>query len=289
MKEKILPFNIQFFADEEVPENPVVGEETTVTETVQIEGTEIPVEETASEETQEVAEPVQKPDDNAHYAAIRRKAEEEARKKFESEQKKRDAEFARVFGNFINPTTGRPITSVDDYLQAYTLQQQAQIETQLKNSGVDPSMIQQMIDSNPAVRQAQTILEQQKAEAQDRQIANDISLIGKIDPSIKSIQDLAKNEHFPEMYERWQKSGMKESLYDIYRLVNFDTLTSKKAEAAKQAAINQAKGKSHLETTKGVSTSDGLVEVPHSTLTRMRDFYPELTDAEIRKKYNENL
>lgn len=287
-----LPFNIQFFADEEVLENSVAGEDTTGTDNVPTEGAETPVEENPtvpSEEIPEVAEPEQKPDVDAQFATIRRKAEEVARKKYESELKKRDAEFARAFGNSVNPVTGKPIQSVDEYLQAYNAQQQAQVEEQLKSIGADPSLISQLIATNPAVRQAQIVMEQQKVEIQDRQIASDITSIGKIDPSIKSIEDLAKNEHFPEIFERWERSGRKESLYDIFRLVNFDTLTSKKAEAAKQAAINQAKGKSHLEASKGVSTSDNMVDIPANELSVWKEVYPELSMSQLREKYNKTL
>lgn len=273
---KTLPLNIQFFAEEESVETQEVAEPVTA------ENEDVQPESETSEQTQEVAEPVQSQEENARYAAIRRKTEEEAKRKY-------DKIFAKTFGNHVNPITGKPIQGVDDYLEALSAQQQAQIEAQLKNNGFDTSILKQLIENNPTVRQAQQVMDQQKAEALDRQILNDIAEINKMNPKIKTHEDLANDDSFVAVYEKWQKCGGALSLAESYELVNRDTLTSKKLEAAKQAAINQAKGKSHLETTKGVTIPDNTVDIPASELPVWKEAYPELSMSQLREKYNKTL
>ena len=104
------------------------------------------------------------------------------------------------------------------------------------------------------------------------------------------IIDLSKDESFIAVYERWQKSNFTESLYDIYRLVNFDKLTTQRADAAKQAAINQARGKSHMEpTATGLNNTKDLAEIPQSELSVWREAFPEASMEELKKKYNDTL
>lgn len=273
---KKLPLNIQFFADEESVETQEVAEPVTA------ENEDVQPESETSEQTQEAAEPVQSQEENARYAAIRRKTEEEAKRKY-------DKIFAKTFGNHVNPITGKPIQGVDDYLEALSAQQQAQIEAQLKNNGFDTSILNQFIENNPTVRRAQWVMEQQKAEAQDRQIQNDLAEINKMNPKIKTVEDLSNDASFTAVYEKWQKCGGALSLAESYELVNRDTLTSKKLEAAKQAAINQAKGKSHLETTKGVTIPDNNVDIPENELHVWKEAYPELSMSQLREKYNKTL
>lgn len=279
----LLPFNLQFFAEGEEPtsENtPEVAEP--VEETV--DQTESESGDLSGEEEQEPAEPVvpQTPDVNSQFAAARRKAE--------AEMRQRDERIARICKDFRNPITGNAIHTVDDYLEALDAQQRMNAEQKLRESGVDPKFLEEAISRNPIVMQAQQVMERQKQDEMDRQIDNDIRAINKLNPAIKSVNDLSKDESFVTVYERWQKSNFTESLYDIYRLVNFDKLTTQKADAAKQAAINQARGKNHMETTAaGVNQSTELVEIPQAELSVWREAFPDASMAELKKKYNDTL
>lgn len=291
MSKKFLPFNLQFFAEEAGATEPDIADPA-VTEDVHTDGDsgDSSKDEPGKEGVKEpdAAEPEQSQQLNAQFAAIRRRAEEDARLKYETEQRKLNSMFSETFGKITNPATGKPIQSASEYIEAYKAQQRVQAENQLKQGGVDPSIIQQLIASDPAVREAHEVMERQKVAEQDARIANEIAEIGKINPAIKSIDDLAKDESFPAVMDRWNRSGMKESLYDIYRLVNFDTLTAKKSEAAKQAAINQAKSKNHLETTNGLEQpGKDLSPIPDNVLSIWKQSYPNLSMQELTAKYNE--
>ena len=278
-----LPFNLQFFGEGD-------GEPSVNTQDVAepaAEPTE-PVTDgdggNGEKEPQEPAEPVtpQTPEVNAQFAAARRKAE--------AEMRARDMKIANLCRDVVNPETGKPIQSVDDYIAALDAQQRMNTEQMLREKGIEPSVLDEAINRNPVVMQAMQVMEQQKQEEMDRQIANDIQAIGKLNPAIKSIDDLSKDESFVSVYERWQKSNFTESLYDIYRLVNFDKLTSQKADAAKQAAINQARGKNHMEpTSSGVNQNDNLQDIPESELAVWKEYYPNATMTELKQKYNATL
>lgn len=285
MKSKLLPFNLQFFAEDTSVNTPEAAEPAG-TDGVQTDG-DVSTEDVAGAEEPGTAEPEQSPDVNAQYAAIRRKAEEDARLKAESEQKKVNAMFVELFGKMNNPKTGRPIQTAEEYIEAVKAQQRTQIEERMKQGGVDPSIIQQLIASDPTVREAHEIMERQKVAEQDARIAREIADIAKVNPAIKNVDDLAKDASFPEVYERWEKSGRQESLFDIYRLVNFDALTLQRSEAAKQAAINQAKGKQHLTKTNGVEQpATENVPIPDSVLQSWKEAYPNLSMQELTAKYN---
>lgn len=279
----LLPFNLQFFAEGEEPTSANTPEPA---EPVQEPGnpTEGGTDGDLGEKVQDPAEPAaqQTPDVNSQFAAARRKAE--------AEMRRRDERIARMCKDFKNPITGQAIHTVDEYLEALDAQERMNAEQKLRDSGVDPQFLEEAISRNPVVMQAQQVMERQKQEEMDRQIANDIKEIGKLNPAIKNIGDLSKDESFIAVYERWQKSNFTESLYDIYRLVNFDKLTTQRADAAKQAAINQARGKNHMEpTSSGVNQNDNLQDIPESELAVWKEYYPNATMTELKQKYNATL
>ena len=79
------------------------------------------------------------------------------------------------------------------------------------------------------------------------------------------------------------------SLVDCYKILNFGNVSTAKQEAIQQQAINQAKGKSHLNPVNGVATPDGDVEIPQSELATWREYFPEKSPAELKKMYNKEL
>ena len=80
------------------------------------------------------------------------------------------------------------------------------------------------------------------------------------------------------------------SLPEAFKLANYDSIATRKAEAAKQAAVNQAKGKNHMEQSgNGTSTSENEVDIPQSEIQIWREYYPGLSDAELKNKYNRTI
>ena len=99
----------------------------------------------------EPAPAVQTPEQNAAFAAARRRAEAQAAMRNQAEQ---DALVARIYRGQTNPYTGRPIQSVKD-LNEYEQQYQAD---QMRQAGIDPGVLNQMIEQNPAVQQAKAMI-----------------------------------------------------------------------------------------------------------------------------------
>lgn len=277
-----MEYNLQFFASDEEPEA-LGAEEQTVAES---EETVNPVDETveASEETQSTEQPV---DMNAIYANARRRAEAEAKQKYDNERKSVDDEYVRMFGNYTNPLTGQPIRSAKDYADAFKAEQQMKAKKELEEKGVSDETINRIVENNPVVRQAQKLVAQQEAiraveneRAIAQQIKNDVAEISKLNPSIKTLNDVP-NEVIDKCM---QIQGL--SLVDAYKMLNYGNFNSEREAAVRQNAINQAKGKQHLQPVNGVSVSESGVDIPSEALATWKNAYPELSMAELRKKYN---
>ena len=258
-------------------ENLTTTEETTVdVDTTETEVDTQGVEDAEPAEPQESEDQASEPqvDVNAIAAAARRKAE--------AEMKARDAEYARRFGNLVNPKTGQPIRSERDYLAALDAQEELKAKEQLKQSGVDPNLLDSFIANNPAVRQAQAVMAQAQQQATINQINADVAELGRIDPSIVSLETVP-----PDVIRMSMERQM--SLVDAYKIVNFGQVNSSQQAAIQQAAINQAKGKSHLNPVNGVAVQDNSVDIPQSELARWKAYFPEKSAEELKKLYNDTL
>lgn len=254
-------------------------EEPTVTEPA-TEGIEEPVVETVEEPENEPSEPVRDREKDAQFAAARRNAERE----FNERIARRDEEFARRFGHVVNPETGKPIRSEADYFAALDAQQRIQQAEELRQKGIDPELLSKAIENNPVVMQAKQLIADNQRAQTERVIEDQIKEITRLDPSIKSFQDLSSMQNFAE-FDRLVRDGY--DLVSAYKVANYSIASSNAANAAKQAAINNAKGTSHMRTTQGL-TGDGTTgaDIPSNQLARWRECFPDATDAELKAKYN---
>ena len=275
MRDNLFDLDLQYFAEGED-----VGEE--VSEAA--EPTEDGVTEAESEETGETEEsgnaepPEQSAEDNARYAAIRRRAEEDARRKYENEMGQMNQQIAAMCRGITHPVTGQPITNMRDYVDALAIQQRQASEQELKEKGVDPSVINRMIETNPVVMQAQQVLESAKAAQANAALQQDLAELSKIDPSIKGIDDLAALPTFPQMLEYIAKyEGT--TIIDAYKVCNYGA----SSQAARQQAINQMRGKEHLSSQNGYEQSEEYVEVPAEIMARWKD--EGKTEKQIRDLY----
>ena len=286
MKENILPLNLQFFADgEELGENVVEtaepSEPTTEESTTETE----PSEPTQQDDTQQTS--VQSAEDNAKFAAARRQAERE----FQAKQSQVDNYYATKFAGYTNPLTNQPIRSEQDYRDALDAQEVVKQRQELQSKGIDPDMLSQIVnqqvENNPVVRQAQEVMQRTINDQSNQMITEDLKEIMRIDPSVKSVDDIAKLPNVSQILSLTQ-TGMRFS--DAYKVANMDSLINNKAGAAKQAAINNMKGTQHLNATNNInSASDSSVDIPSSELSNWQDAYPNLSMAELKKKYNQTL
>lgn len=276
-------------------------------ETTQAQGAEAqePAE-PAGEETQEptqAQEPAeggeerrerQTPEQNAAFAAARRKAEaerdaavEKARTDAQEEARRTIDEAFRNSG-LVNPYTKQPITSkaeYDEYRQRYDAERKASL---LKKSGMSDAEFSAFIDGLPEVQQAkaaQRAAEQARRAAMETQAKlrteEELKEIGKLNPNIRELKDLTAMETYPRFLELVRRGN---TLLDAYRLANLDALASGAAAATRQAAINAVQSKQHMGQTKERGT--GALRVPEDVKAMYRALNPGATDAEIQAHYN---
>lgn len=272
-------YNLQFFADDVETDIDTSVEESEVADPIETEESTDSAEE-SEESTEEPEEtPEEKPiDANAIAAAARRKAEAEA-KEYKA---KLDSQFARMFGKFKNPETGKPIESAEEYAQAYEAQERQKAEKQLRDNGIDPSLITELVNNNPAVVQAQQYLKEVQFKEAEAGLMNDLEAIGKIDPNIKSFDDVPS-----DLVQLAIDRNL--TLFEAYKLTYFDDFNSKKVESIRQGAINEARNKAHLSPVNGIATSDDQVEIPMELRGMWEEMFPDKTYAERKKLYNKNL
>ena len=281
MKEKnLLDLNLQLFADEEVADAEVSEAVEPKEETT--EETETETGETEEEDGN--AEPQeQSAEDNARYAAIRRRAEEDARRKYEGEMNAMNQQIAAMCRGITHPVTGQPITNIREYVDALAVQQRQANERQLQEAGVAPSVIDRMIAQNPVVMQAKQVIEQSKQTEAEAALQNDLAELSKIDPNIKGIQDVANIPNLDAIVRLVGEKGL--SLVEAYKMVNFDSFIQHTMKAERQQAINQMRGKSHLQSQgTNVATESDDVEVPAEIMSRWKG--EGKTEKQIRELYN---
>lgn len=265
-----------------------VAEPTIQEETPEVETEGANTEATESESATQEEANVQSAEENAKYAAARRRAEQE----FQARQQAEDEEFARRFAGYENPITHQPIRSRKDYFDALDAQETLKQREELQNKGIDPTLFEEMVSkqvaNNPAVLQAQQVMQAaQQAQIQQR-IDADVKAISKLNPSIKTIDDVLNDPNFSQMLELTRNNGL--GLADAYKLVNLENLMAGKMASAKQAAINNAKGTSHLAPTDGLSSGDnGLVDIPAGELNAWKRAFPNCSMKELKEKYNRSL
>ena len=236
----------------------------------------------------------QTPEQNAQFAAARRKAEAERDAAIAKAKEDARAEAQRTIdeafrnSGLTNPYTKKPITTkaeYDEYRARFEEEKKARI---LKKSGMTDEEFRQFVEGLPEVRQAREAKEaaetaERKAREQQAKLKVEEQLkeISALDPTIKGLEDLARMETYPKLYELVQRGY---TIADAFKLANYEALTGRAAAASRQAAINAAQGKQHLSQTTQRGT--GGVNVPEDVKEEYRAFNPGITDEEIQKHYN---
>ena len=251
-------------------------------------------EQAAGEEHSDTGRTPQTPEQNAAFAAARRKAEaqrdaavEEARRSAQEEAKRLIDEAFRNSG-LTNPYTQQPITTKEEY-EAYRQRYNAERKDRvLKKSGMSDEEFDAFVSDLPevkAAREAKAAAERAQQEANEAQarvkVDEQLREIGKLNPNIRELKDLAAMETYPKFYELVKRGN---TLVDAYRLANFEALTNSAAQATRQAAINSVQSKQHMGATRERGT--GAVSVPADVKEMYRALNPGATDAEIQSHYN---
>lgn len=272
-----MKYNLQFFAEEGTGAEVATPAE--LSETVNEDaGSEVAEVTESQGEAQTPPTENNGPDMNAIFANARRRAEAEFKKK----QEARDAEYARRFGQYVNPETGQPIRSEADYLEAWDAQERVNAKKELETAGVNPQMIERLVENSPRMREAERMLADYQRQQVEQLINNDVAELNKLDPNITSLETVP-----PEVMQNAHAKGI--SLLLAYKDLYFGKVSAQQTSAIQQRTINQIAGKSHLAPVVGVAQKDNLVEIPADKLASWKRLYPNLTAAELKKKYNNGL
>lgn len=236
-------------------------------DTTEQEDTEVSEQPDGQEEGQEQPESLT---ENKRREIARHRAEKNVEDRIQHEVQaalaQRDAEFARRFAGVVNPITGQPIQNQNDYFAALDAKRKLAIQQRITQSGrVEPNDIEALINMRVndamAVKEAemQARMEHERKMAEGKRLLDEqISELNKLDPSIKSFEDLFTMKNFPEFNALVQKGY---DLVGAYKTLNYDEAKSSAAKAATQAAINSARGKSHLAPVGGGKADDsGLTD-----------------------------
>lgn len=241
---------------------------------------------TSEADTGENAAPAEQTAEQNHiFAEIRRKAEADAKRKYEAWQAQIDRSYAERFKGYTNPETGRPIQSAADYVEALAAQERAQAKAQMQEAGIDPEMLDRAIANSPAVRHAEEIERQNQAFQAQQMLDEDMKMIVEFDPLVGNAQDIMAQDTFQDVVAYCQEHpGTR--LADAYKLINFDRISEARLKAGKQAAINQAKGKSHLNVAAANADTDKSEDIPPDKLPQWQRWYPDKSPKELRALYN---
>lgn len=256
--------------------------------------------EEAGDADQPAEEPAEAQIPDSVWAAARKRAEAEAAKKIRASIAARDAAFAKTFAGQKHPETGKPITNEQEYLDAVAAARRIRAQkaqeaavAKLKQSGIDPSVLEEAINNAPAIQKANEILaENQRLEQQQKEAQLTTKLEGQwkalqaLDPSIQKPEDL---DAIPEaeVFQGLVKAGI--PLDVAYKSACFDRLATKIAAAEKQSAINAVKSKQHLTTSADGAGGKTVSEIPASELRVWKEAFPDETTAQLRARYNKTL
>nr|DAL66409.1 MAG TPA: hypothetical protein [Bacteriophage sp.] len=237
------------------------------------------------------------PPEERHRQAEARRARERAgmeRAAQEAAQARVDEAYRTMFAGQTNPYTGQPIRSEADYRAWQAEKQRRDSEEQLRAAGIDPAAIQGAVD-----RQVQPLrqeLEMARMEtmrerarrAQDAAqvtIRQQLDLIARLDPSVKSMEDIAAMPT-AEAFRGYVAKGL--GLEEAFYMANRKAIEERKLTAARAAGVSAAASKGHLAPVGGGGQAE-TVEVPAEQRALYRELMPEATDAEILAAYKQYL
>ena len=297
------------FGDYEVPEEePPAGEPSDAERTDggsgAAAGEEAPPRESAAADSQEPSgeapedgaaeqaerEPrVQPPEDEEQRRAARRREWQEREER--AAQARVDKVYADLFRGQTDPATGRPITCEADYRAFRQRQEQQAQEQALRDAGLRPEVLERLVDrrvaQHPAVTAAQEAVQTaraQQARAAEQQaqaaIAAELAKISAVDPGVKTLEDIARMPTAAE-FDRYVRMG--NTLTDAFYLANRQEIDRWRAAAARQSAINQARGKQGLLS--GAGDGAAGAGVPAEAAAAYRQIMPEATDEEIARAW----
>lgn len=215
--------------------------------------------------------PAQTPEENARYAQIRRKAEEQARAEYERKQAAQDARMQELFGKY-------GVRTVEEYLDRYEAQQRKATEKQLSDAGIDLNAVMKSLQNTPEIRRLRESAARLMGMEEERREEEALAQIKKLDPSVTDWRDIAAKDPDRVYYDLVFNRHMDE--VSAFKVAFFDRLVDARAQASRQAAVNAARSKSHLAPVKG--QAQGGLEMTDAELEEWAAYGFKPSDA---KKY----
>lgn len=230
--------------------------------------------------------------------AQQRKAVEEAVARERAAEDQRWKEFFATAG-LKSPVDGKPITTREEYEAYQRSMEERRIRQNLQKGQLLTEDIEAIVRRAIAQQTQGTAKEENSESAPERaaaegrtvtqeQVDAELEEIRQLDPAmtdLKAILESETGEAFRAAVERGA------SFIEAFKLANFDRLrqmtTAETAKRAEQAALNKARSKDHLQTSR--SSGKGSASVPAEVKEMYRYLMPGKTDAEIQEHYNRTL
>lgn len=111
-----------------------------------------------------------------------------------------------------------------------------------------------------------------------------IRRIRELDRDIGGMEDLVSMPEFRSFYALVKKGV---SLVDAYKLVRYDSLMQRAADAAARQAMRSIGSRSHLTAMAGQPGAGDFATVPAEIAAEYRLARPGITDKEIRRRYHQ--
>ena len=223
-------------------------------------------------------------EERSRQAHGRRQRElEQARTDAVNAERTRISEVIKRLGIANPDKNGVPIASLEE-LEEF---ERAESDRRLNDGKGTADDVRRLIQEEETKRVAEQRAREQKAAdtaAFEAKVNEEIKAISEYDPSIKTIEDLARKEGSNPTFRNYLARKM--TFLEAYELTHKDEIRARDRAAA-TAESAKAAGKDHLRST--TSRADGSVDVPDDVKAQYRIFDPDISDADIRKHYNADL
>lgn len=275
---KLIPIDLQLFAEGEADTGATVGiadqqvnEDNNDSDNNVAEGGNLDAGASGNDGVVADTKPKQTPEADAAFAEMRRKAEAAEKRAAEIEAKhKKDREIASKYGKDYGVYSEEDISKVYGASHGiHTLDdlQRAILHQEYQEKGIDPNVINQLIESHPLIQEAKKVKENTIISNQYNSLLADLEEDGLAD-LVKKPEDIPDS-----VYQRWDygnnKAGL--SLSECFYLEQRKQIAAKKVEATKQRTLNNLAGKQHLNTQGDGAADANDISVPAETLAMYMD------------------
>lgn len=235
-------------------------------------------------------EPAKEPEiPDSVWAAARKRSEREA-------QARIDRQIAQRFGQYKNPATGKPIATLDDYFAAMDAQAEQNRQDAINRMTANQSReqqeaLRQILANDPEKRRLNARVQELEQKQLDEQAGaafnHDFAELQKLEPTLKTVNDLEKLDGFDKIVQLVQEKGL--DMVTAYKAVNYGRAVQSGTAAGRQAAINAARGKGHLAAHGGAAEQNTLKPIPADMREMLKNAFPGKSEEALTKLYNDTL